>query len=115
MELTDLKIIVTGAASGMGAYFTRQLVAAGAQVAAGDIDASCEPLAAVVVAPVRQKQPCFPSHPTNPPHYFDRQRSNGFDSRRRMIVAFQKLETFVIRFIVTISLLTNVQKLSVKN
>ena len=39
MELTDLKIIVTGAASGMGAYFTRQLVTAGAQVAAGDIDA----------------------------------------------------------------------------
>jgi 3-oxoacyl-[acyl-carrier protein] reductase len=39
MELTDLKIIVTGAASGMGAYFARQLVAAGAQVAAGDIDA----------------------------------------------------------------------------
>ena len=39
MELTDLKIIVTGAASGMGAYFARQLVAAGAQVAAGDSDA----------------------------------------------------------------------------
>ena len=39
MELTDLKIIVTGAASGMGAYFARQLVAAGAQVSAGDIDA----------------------------------------------------------------------------
>ena len=39
MELTDLKIIVTGAASGMGAYFARQLVAAGAQVAAGDIAA----------------------------------------------------------------------------
>ena len=29
MELTDLKIIVTGAASGMGAYIARQLVAAG--------------------------------------------------------------------------------------
>ena len=38
MELADTKIIVTGAASGMGAYFTRQLVQAGARVAAGDID-----------------------------------------------------------------------------
>ena len=37
MELTDLKIIVTGAARGMGAYFARQLVAAGARVAAGDV------------------------------------------------------------------------------
>jgi 3-oxoacyl-[acyl-carrier protein] reductase len=40
MELADLKIIVTGAASGMGAYFTRQLVQAGAQVAAGDLNAA---------------------------------------------------------------------------
>ena len=32
-----------------------------------------------------------------------RAKSNGFDSRRSMIVAFQKLETFVIRFIVTIN------------
>ena len=38
MELANLKIIVTGAASGMGAYFTRQLLQSGAQVAAGDID-----------------------------------------------------------------------------
>ena len=37
MELADLKIIVTGAASGMGAYFARQLAAAGARVAAGDV------------------------------------------------------------------------------
>ena len=38
MKLADLKIIVTGAASGMGAYFARQLVQAGAQVAAGDLN-----------------------------------------------------------------------------
>ena len=38
MQLADLKIIVTGAASGMGAYFARQLIGAGAQVAAGDIN-----------------------------------------------------------------------------
>ena len=38
MDLTDARIIVTGAASGMGAYSTVQLAAAGAQVAAGDID-----------------------------------------------------------------------------
>ncbi len=38
MDLADLKIIVTGAASGMGAYFTRQLVASGAQVAGGDVN-----------------------------------------------------------------------------
>jgi len=38
MELAELKIIVTGAASGMGAYFARQLVQAGAEVAAGDLD-----------------------------------------------------------------------------
>jgi len=38
MILADMKIIVTGAASGMGTYFARQLVAAGAQVVAGDVD-----------------------------------------------------------------------------
>ncbi len=38
MQLNEMKIIVTGAARGMGAYFARQLHAAGAKVAAGDID-----------------------------------------------------------------------------
>ena len=38
MKLTDLKIIVTGGASGMGAYFARQLLEAGAQVGVGDLD-----------------------------------------------------------------------------
>ena len=38
MKLADLKIIVTGAASGMGAYFAQQLLQAGAQVAAGDLN-----------------------------------------------------------------------------
>jgi 3-oxoacyl-[acyl-carrier protein] reductase len=38
MELRDLKVIVTGAARGMGAYFTQRLAEAGAQVAAGDVD-----------------------------------------------------------------------------
>ena len=38
MDLANLNIIVTGSASGMGAYFARQLVAAGAQVAAGDVE-----------------------------------------------------------------------------
>ena len=47
MKLTDLKIIVTGRASGMGAYFARQLLEAGAQVAAGDLD--LEGLAALKV------------------------------------------------------------------
>jgi len=37
MKLADLKIIVTGAAQGMGAHFTRRLAEAGAQVAAGDV------------------------------------------------------------------------------
>ena len=35
-----MQIVVTGAASGMGAYFARQLVAAGARVAGGDVDAA---------------------------------------------------------------------------
>jgi len=38
MKLSDLKIIVTGGASGMGAYFAHQLAAAGAQVAVGDVN-----------------------------------------------------------------------------
>lgn len=38
MELSQLKIIVTGAARGMGAYFAQQLAAAGAQVTAADLD-----------------------------------------------------------------------------
>jgi 3-oxoacyl-[acyl-carrier protein] reductase len=39
MQLQDMKIIVTGAASGMGAHFATRLVQAGAQVAAGDVNA----------------------------------------------------------------------------
>ena len=38
MELKDCKIIVTGGAQGMGAYFATQLHAAGAQVAVGDVN-----------------------------------------------------------------------------
>jgi 3-oxoacyl-[acyl-carrier protein] reductase len=38
MKLADLKIIVTGAASGMGREFSLQLAAAGAAVAAADIN-----------------------------------------------------------------------------
>lgn len=38
MQLKDLKIIVTGAAQGMGAYFATQLHQAGAKVAAGDVN-----------------------------------------------------------------------------
>jgi 3-oxoacyl-[acyl-carrier protein] reductase len=37
MKLSDLKIIITGGAQGMGAYFATQLAAAGAQVAVGDV------------------------------------------------------------------------------
>jgi 3-oxoacyl-[acyl-carrier protein] reductase len=37
MQLSNLKIIVTGAAQGMGAHFARRLAEAGAQVAAGDV------------------------------------------------------------------------------
>ncbi len=37
MKLSDLKIIVTGGAQGMGAYFATQLAAAGAKVAVGDV------------------------------------------------------------------------------
>lgn len=38
MRLGDTRIIVTGAAKGMGAHFATRLAEAGAQVAAGDID-----------------------------------------------------------------------------
>lgn len=38
MELSTLKIIVTGAAQGMGAHFARRLAEAGAKVAAGDVN-----------------------------------------------------------------------------
>src|SRR5215208_1862612 len=37
MQLSSLKIIVTGAAQGMGAHFARRLAEAGAAVAAGDV------------------------------------------------------------------------------
>ena len=37
MQLSHFKIIVTGAAQGMGAHFARRLAEAGAQVAAGDV------------------------------------------------------------------------------
>ncbi len=37
MQLSDLKIIVTGGAQGMGAHFVKRLAEAGAQVAVGDI------------------------------------------------------------------------------
>jgi 3-oxoacyl-[acyl-carrier protein] reductase len=38
MKLEDLKIVVTGAASGMGAHFARRLHESGAKVAAGDVN-----------------------------------------------------------------------------
>ena len=38
MKLDTFKIIVTGAAQGMGAHFARRLAEAGAQVAAGDVN-----------------------------------------------------------------------------
>ena len=38
MQLKDLKIIITGGAQGMGAYFATQLNAAGAKVCAGDVN-----------------------------------------------------------------------------
>jgi 3-oxoacyl-[acyl-carrier protein] reductase len=37
MQLSSLKIIITGAAQGMGAQFARRIVEAGGQVAAGDV------------------------------------------------------------------------------
>jgi 3-oxoacyl-[acyl-carrier protein] reductase len=48
MQLSSLKIIVTGAAQGMGAHFARRLAEAGAQVAACDVQE--EGLAQVVEA-----------------------------------------------------------------
>lgn len=45
MKLSDLKVIVTGGAQGMGAYFVKQLASAGASVAVGDVNE--EGLAAV--------------------------------------------------------------------
>lgn len=38
MELRDLKVVVTGAAQGMGAHFCRRFAEAGARVAAGDVN-----------------------------------------------------------------------------
>jgi 3-oxoacyl-[acyl-carrier protein] reductase len=38
MELSQLRIVVTGAAQGMGAHFARRLAEAGAKVAAGDVN-----------------------------------------------------------------------------
>jgi 3-oxoacyl-[acyl-carrier protein] reductase len=38
MKLSDLKIVVTGGAQGMGAHFATRLAEAGAQVAAGDVN-----------------------------------------------------------------------------
>ena len=38
MKLEELKIMITGGASGMGAYFARKLHAAGARVAVGDVN-----------------------------------------------------------------------------
>jgi 3-oxoacyl-[acyl-carrier protein] reductase len=38
MKISDLKIIVTGGAQGMGRYFVEKLHAAGAKVAAGDVN-----------------------------------------------------------------------------
>ncbi|MEM9112395.1 MAG: SDR family oxidoreductase [Myxococcota bacterium] len=37
MKLEEMKVIVTGGAKGMGAYFVERLVEAGARVAAGDV------------------------------------------------------------------------------
>jgi len=48
MQLSSLKIIVTGGAQGMGAHFVHRLAEAGAQVAAGDVKE--DGLAAVVSA-----------------------------------------------------------------
>jgi 3-oxoacyl-[acyl-carrier protein] reductase len=38
MDLTSLKIIVTGGAQGLGAHFARRLIESGAQVAVGDVN-----------------------------------------------------------------------------
>ena len=38
MQLNEMKIIVTGGAQGMGAYFAKKLAEAGAKVCAGDVN-----------------------------------------------------------------------------
>ena len=38
MELDQLKVIITGGASGLGEHFAKQLIAAGARVAVGDVN-----------------------------------------------------------------------------
>lgn len=38
MNISDLRIVVTGAGRGMGAHFARRLAESGARVAAGDVD-----------------------------------------------------------------------------
>ena len=38
MELQELKVVITGGASGMGRYFAEQLALAGAKVAVGDVN-----------------------------------------------------------------------------
>jgi len=49
MQLRDMKVIVTGAARGMGAHFAQRLLEAGAEVVAGDVDeAALEALPAKV-------------------------------------------------------------------
>ena len=48
MQLSSLKVIITGGAQGMGAHFARRLAEAGAQVAAGDVKE--DGLAAVIEA-----------------------------------------------------------------
>ena len=40
MQLSDLKVIVTGGAQGMGAHFAKRLAEAGAKVAVGDVNAA---------------------------------------------------------------------------
>jgi 3-oxoacyl-[acyl-carrier protein] reductase len=53
MELQDLKVIVTGAARGMGAHFACRLAEEGAQVAAGDVD---EAALAALPRPVHRRR-----------------------------------------------------------
>lgn len=53
MQLTDLKVIVTGGAQGMGAHFAQRLHEAGAQVAVGDVNE--EKLAALPAGIHRRK------------------------------------------------------------
>lgn len=53
MLLSELKIIVTGAAQGLGAHFARRLHEAGAQVAVGDVNA---PLLAELPAAIHRRR-----------------------------------------------------------